>query len=75
MGSTIKKGQKEKIKPPSKEMKESDNLEIKFKVDNKIDFITRDNIKNEFIEKITFQQQMIDMYEKDRFKKQLYEIA
>jgi hypothetical protein len=52
-------------------MKESNNLEIKFKVDNKVDFIIRDNIKNEFIEKITFQQQMIDMYEKDRFKKQL----
>ena len=45
-----------------------DDLDIKFKVEDKIDFITRDTIKDDFIEQINLQQRIIDQYEKDRVR-------
>lgn len=46
---------------------ELNKFELKFQVDDNNDFITRNHIKEGFIEKINYQQKIMELYEKDRF--------
>ena len=44
------------------------HLEMVFKLDNKLAFITNDNLKEQFIEKINYDQMVSDISEKEKFR-------
>lgn len=54
---------------------ETRNLQLNFKLKNKLAFIRDDNIKDEFIQMIKERQFHIDQQEKENFRNKLKELV